>query len=306
MSRATPDDYYDHLPEAGHGPGDIWCGLPSFGVLKVERVAGIVITPACDLQNAKTETITYLPVIPVQAWFATPALQGEIRGELLSAINALAQQKQQLPAELGRRPTTAELDRLAAAVEAITPSDRTQVQLSKIRAGISALRCVSNQEGQELASNTLSDLFGAREFADKCRKLVRNSWKPDLHFLPARGRWAHSHPDFAGPAVALFRYPLTAPVELFDLANEASADNWPKVVDNPTLPPAAKLFSGQQPLRVARLQSRFFVDLLSRYTNLYSRVGAPDFPERVVATLAGEVVALTVPQPGAATPPESQ
>jgi hypothetical protein len=67
------EDFYDFHPDGRFVPGDIWSDLPSFGVLQSHRVRGVVITPSCDLANAKTETVSYLPIVPILSYFAIPA-----------------------------------------------------------------------------------------------------------------------------------------------------------------------------------------------------------------------------------------
>src|SRR5687767_4466012 len=83
----SASDYYEFFPPSEHRVGDVWVDLPTFGMLGIERVAGIVITPACDLQNCKTETITYLPIVPIRQAFT---LRG-FRPMVLRAIGGQAQ-----------------------------------------------------------------------------------------------------------------------------------------------------------------------------------------------------------------------
>jgi len=75
-------DYYDVFPACGNNTGDIWSALPTFGLLGDTPLSGIVITPACDLSNRKVETISYLPLIPVCAYFTTPAFMPDIFREI--------------------------------------------------------------------------------------------------------------------------------------------------------------------------------------------------------------------------------
>src|SRR5947208_622781 len=72
-------DYYDLYPSLDHVPGDIWVDLPTCGVLPFQHLAGVVISPACDMANRKVETITYLPIVTVRTWFSTVAALPDIR-----------------------------------------------------------------------------------------------------------------------------------------------------------------------------------------------------------------------------------
>lgn len=75
--------YYDYVPGPEHRCGDVWQGLPSLGLLGGHKtVKGLMVTPDCDVSNFKTETLTYLPILPIEAYFSTlgylPVLRREI------------------------------------------------------------------------------------------------------------------------------------------------------------------------------------------------------------------------------------
>src|SRR5437868_5830059 len=80
--KVSARQYYDSLPSSEHLPNDIWTCLPTHNLLRCQRTTGIVITPACDLANAKVDTITYLPVISVRHWLTTTAFLPEIHRHL--------------------------------------------------------------------------------------------------------------------------------------------------------------------------------------------------------------------------------
>jgi hypothetical protein len=289
-STATPDDYYDHTPEPGHSTGDIWCGLPSYGALKQEHVAGIVITPACDLQNSKSETITYLPILSFDAWFATFSMFTEIRGATQSMWKSLQEQLRLEAFTLSRVPTASELADLKSRVEADDQDVKAKLK-PRILAGVAAMSAILEQSRLTADLKQLATLFGEREFVQRCEKLITNSLRADTHFLPARGRWAVADDSFATHSLVMFRYPLTAPLDILDLASDPSSD-WSAAIAEYASMPATRFFEKRKPVRVARLRPRFFADLLSKYTALYARVGSPDFAPILVNNLASEVCGI--------------
>ena len=66
-------DIYNLSPNPVHRPGDIWDCLPTFGTLPTPFTRAIIITPACDLAQGKTNTITYLPIISLRSYFLLPS-----------------------------------------------------------------------------------------------------------------------------------------------------------------------------------------------------------------------------------------
>ncbi|MDC0679709.1 hypothetical protein [Sorangium atrum] len=288
MSFATPDDYYDHTPEPGHSTGDIWCGLPSYGVLKQEHIAGIVITPACDLQNSKSKTITYLPLLAFDAWLATSSMLTEVRGTTQSCWNSFQEQLgSKSSISLPRVPALSDLSALQAHVEPLADGGKGQLK-AKILAGIKALIAIIDPVALTNDLRSITTLFGERDFNQKCQKLVTNSLRSDTHFLPARGGWATLDDSFASHALVMFRYPLTVPLDILELASSPKS-NWSSALAEYAALPATRFFAKRQPLRVARLRPRFFADLLSRYTALYARVGSPDFSPAVASVLASQI-----------------
>src|SRR5271157_3624696 len=75
-------DYYSFRPAKSHVPGDIWSGLAMHGLLGLQHAHGLIVTPACDLDNCKVETLTYLPIIPVQRLLRSVALAKALKREI--------------------------------------------------------------------------------------------------------------------------------------------------------------------------------------------------------------------------------
>ena len=117
--KLRPRSFYDFLPAQGHSCGDIWRGLPSGGLLGPQSIMGIVVTPACDLTQRKAETITYLPIIPVRAYFSTLGMLPEINNRIQGLLQA-GQIAISIPWQVDRfvPPTTEQLTELETRIAA--------------------------------------------------------------------------------------------------------------------------------------------------------------------------------------------
>lgn len=142
LIRTSARQYYDTNPSQRHSTGDIWSGLPTHGLLQQPLLSGIVITPACDLAQAKVETITYLPILPVVDWFSsrsfqhecTNAMRGESRLVRLDAPFLATDSPPVVPTEL-----TAYEDALAAAT---LDDRRAEEALVRCQAATRLLRAI--------------------------------------------------------------------------------------------------------------------------------------------------------------------
>src|SRR5208282_1352342 len=94
------------------------------------------------------------------------------------------------------------------------------------------------------------------------------------------------------PSVALFRYPLSIPIDILDLAGTVSEAGWPiEAARLRLLYPCVGTVEAPRPLKALRIRPRFLSDLLTRFTGLYGRIGSPDFGDgtidRYVAQIGG-------------------
>ncbi|WP_242359859.1 hypothetical protein [Anaeromyxobacter sp. SG17] len=288
--KVTARQYFDHLPDPEHRPGDIWCGLPTHGLLKWPSVSGIIVTPACDLQNRKVETLTYLPVIPVHAWFATTGFLAEVRAEMNTCLDKLEAGRNLGLPRFPRALRKQDADALRAALENAKASgvQLAEQALARVAAGLRHVAVVfSNARTASLAD--LGLLFSDKKWRDLRERIVTNALRTDLHFLPCD----EADLDWSGVpthSVVLFRYPMSAPIDVFDTAMDPQMRDW-SVALEPIRPlcPGIDAFAKEKPTKRVRLQSRFLADLLTRYIALYSRLGSPDFSEETVSAFAGEL-----------------
>ena len=284
-------DYYDFFPASSHNPGDIWIGMPTFGIIPKSHVPGLVVTPACDLSNRKVETITYVPILPVAEYMvsrsAMPDIKRAIRGQLEAAgLGDLIS----FP-EAFESPSVSEL---GAAVTLLTEQQHNTASSQKVRSSleraVAGLRLLSAICGAGGATGRIADLrllLGVRAFDENVKRLITNA-RPDVHFLPAdaqRAEWT------AVPfhSLAMFRFPLTLPLELMDIAQRVTEADWTQ---------AARRFEGvlpcvsslqARPMKRLHVLPRFGSDLVNRYTSMFGRLGSPDFTPETVGRFAEEI-----------------
>lgn len=281
MRKIGPKAYYDYLPKLANACGDIWRNLPSFGVLGSHPITGVVVSAACDLTQRKTETATFLPVIPATAYFATigalPSVRQRIQG-LLSAGRCVIKASWQ-----GEGFTPPYTDDLEAAVDQVTEylsaKKRGEKEIAALEAALAGFRVMTLAAQGELAEPAAEDLallFG-REWPKMKSEIIKNSYSTDLHFLPADGQVTEIS-GIPKHSVALIRYPLTIPINILDLAACVDDRIWQNAVAHEIRrTPSIQLAEKSRPIKMLSLKSEFTSDLLSRYLAIYSRYGSPDF-----------------------------
>ena len=296
MARTSKVDakaYYDFLPQLHHECGDIWSGLPSFGLLGDGAVPGIVITPACDLSWQKSDTLTYLPIIPLTAFFSLDAaLPTAIEKLKQGAEAAGCPAKPDWSAETFLSPSSEELDSFETEITAFRAarqhSAKTLAALDRVSAAIDVLRVIRQPECKPIAAGTLAQMFGS-EWPKTKEKLLRNSYSPALHFLPRD----EQNILFSGVnthSVALFRCPITVPVKVMNHAIETPESLWSERIMSLGLSGTIKTaFRPSRPVKMLSLRQAFLSDLLTRFSALYNRVGSPDFSDETVNRYSSEV-----------------
>jgi hypothetical protein len=152
--------YYDLLPPATHSCGDIWRGLPSFGLLGSAPINGLVVTPACDLSQRKAETITYLPIIPVRAYFSTLGVLPDTHRRIQNNLKT-GQLSLELPwnADSFLPPKLYHLAITAKAIEDhLQAKTRGTTEISALSRALTGLRIVEAIAKPELSQISADDL----------------------------------------------------------------------------------------------------------------------------------------------------
>lgn len=290
-------DYYDLTPALGNSAGDIWSGLPTFGMLGTSPVSGIVITPACDLSNRKVETITYLPIIPVRAYFATPAFIPEVLEKLEGQMReAKMAERMSLIDRPGRFfppsfDVMQELDKeLQEAITSSRSNEKIRCAVERARAGIRLLMNISNPEVIEVSIQDLKLLFGDKALGLILERIVGNSYRLDIHFLPADEQEEVAWSGVPQHSVVLFRHVFSAPTEIFERAQDLQLSNWQSEIQRLSkVIPGASVFFKEPPMKRVSLRSRFLADLLTRYVAMHVRLGKPDFTPQKVSDYVNQI-----------------
>jgi hypothetical protein len=190
-------------------------------------------------------------------------------------------------------PSTKELQKEINAIEEkIKTSGKSlkDAEISHLRRAISGLKIATYCIDETYKCSTideLSNLFGSKWNNIK-KDIITNSYRSDVHFLPADGQEIESI-GICEHSVALLRYPITMPSEIFAVAQDLLQQMWvEKMRSYETIFPAARHFLSEHPVKILSLKSAFLSDLLSRFISLYGRIGSPDFPTPSVEKMAKE------------------
>jgi hypothetical protein len=295
LNMATPlsaADYYDFFPTTDHVPGDIWTGFPTFGILPKPTLPALVITPACDLSNRKAETITYLPILPARSYLVSRSALPEIKrategqltaGGLEGILSMPTGFEIPIPADINAALILLE-ERIAQA----DCGQKEKVSLVRAKSGLKLLQEICQAVVSEPQLERLCSLIGEKNLNEAVRRLITNS-RPDAHFLihdEQRPEWT----AISTHSVALFRYPLTLPIEVLELAQRVTEAQWPEAAAQATLVLPCLNAISARPMKRLRVQAAFLKDLLTRFTSMFGRLGSPDFTTDSVARIASEII----------------
>lgn len=274
--------YYQRNPSPENCTGDIWTNIPFHNLCKREAGTGVIISPACDLANCKTEVVTVLPIIGLADYFSCAASFMEYRSLLNSLLKTIGLDRFSDYVGIESIPLPEDITALLEQVERRQISDT----LAKNRA-VAALTCLRRCLAKEDCLNSWSELktaFG-KKFGEDIAATVTNSRRADLHFFPRDGEdeeWS----AIKAHSVALLRYPMTIPLRLLTTSQSPTA--WSVECDRFNFPETVR---SKPPVKVLRLQTAFTSDLISRFASLFARIGSPDFSEADVTKIQRDLLA---------------
>lgn len=281
--KLEPKHFFTSLPTINHRTGDIWRSLPSFGLIGADIVDGIVITPACDLANRKSETATYLPIVPIATYLGSAAYRYECWLEIYTALSKLRATDQVTPPNRYENPLVDEIEAVCTSLEEEKKESAAGKQV------IAYLTYLTDCAfGRAPTIGTIEQVLTTKRLQETLNRLITNALKPDVHFIPADG----SPQDYSAVrthSLALFRYALSIPIEILDAAQRVSPEGWPEVRESMTaIHPIARHFT-DWPVKLGALKDDFLSDLLSRYVSMYIRLGSRDFTAATVAEISNNV-----------------
>lgn len=286
--KVTTRRYYKAI-EGQNMTGDIWMNLPTLGILKSPKCSGLIITPACDLANAKVETITYLPIIPIKSWLVSRSFYYEIRKALLNNSSREVINGVDDILLKNRPPTFDEVEFLIKEISKVTITKKNSELVNKIKIGLGLLKDIIDSKIEECNITLLKRFLGDKNYDSLMAKLIRNSHSNDIHFLP-HDKETIEWSSVPAHSVVLFRYPITVPIEIFDLANDINCVDWESAMQlMETAYPIAAQFKDIRPLRTLCISSDFLSDLLTRFVGLYVRIGSPDFTNETINELIKDI-----------------
>jgi hypothetical protein len=186
--RISSKYYYDFLPASDHQCGDIWSGIDTFGLLGSDPVSAIVVTPACDLEQKKTETVTVLPILPIRQYFSTTAALPEVRRSIEAAFRGAN-------LDFGfywtgyafRPPATTSVAATIQAIEShLQTAQRAKKEIAALERARAGLRIVTEIGKSTVSPIAATDLALAfPDWDNRKQRLIRNAYSSDLHFLPS-------------------------------------------------------------------------------------------------------------------------
>jgi hypothetical protein len=281
----TANAFYETLPIADHRTGDIWYGLPTFGNLGRQNAYGIVITPACDLANRKCETITYLPIISADDYLGSPAFRFECWQEITALLSRLPNFQDV------RQPSRYELideADLRGLIDVKRDNNGKNLQEPELARLSAYLEYVQAAKMQRATASHLRRFIKIEKMTNYLEKLVTNALKNDIHFLPNDGK-PISYSAVPSHSVVLFRYPLTVPITILDAAQNLSEGEWNQYLAKGKTTDAVLGSFSNWPIKLTTLRNEFLSDLLSRYINMYIRLGSSDFSDQSVEDMSRQI-----------------
>lgn len=278
LRKVDSRDYYDFLPPNTHRTGDIWKGLPTFGMLDRTTSPGIVITPACDLANKKCETITYVPIVSVIDHLNSPAFYYELWTEIAQMLVKVKLDHLVITPDRFDLPLLDDIDKIISVL-----SDRSQSDEKGILARLQAYRLyiLSHIKNSFLPIEDMAGIYQRNRLGMILRKIITNSHRAEIHFLPSDEK-VESGSVITGHSVALFRFALSLPISVLNIAESSNSVDWTRTVDHSKKSHPVLNFIPQCPIRMVTLKGEFLSDLLSRYIAMYVRLGSRDFTDDTV------------------------
>ncbi|MEB2623728.1 hypothetical protein [Pseudomonas sp. YuFO8] len=281
-------DFYKNMPSLDHETGDIWRNLPGFGLPNNVMTTGIVISPACDLSQKKTETATVIPIIPIREYLYTKSFYGEIWNELSNRLKPYGADDHP-PSNRFSHPPTHLIEKALQQIEDDKKQTDLHTRLTAYKEYIQYTQTPLDARGDKKPN--IETILTGKKYREILKKIFCNSFKTDVHFFPACGVQS----DFAAVphhSVALFRYVYSIPLEILDAAQCSREEWWKEDCQRMNgITPLIEHFDAY-PLKVSTLKDDFLTDLISRYLGMFMRLGSRDFTNASLDSFVTEMKEL--------------
>ena len=288
---SVPNHYYDFGPPNGHRTGDIWAGLPSFGLVATPQCRGLLITPRCDLSHDKTDVLTFLPILSCDLYLRRLQHLPTIWAAMCSSLQPLSITPPPVDLAQANLSVAPHLPAIRTSLADVSDKGSQKEIIARDRA-LAALNYVESMNTGKPTTVTLEQVLPPREWTQTSARIVTNAYRPDVHFLPADGqneRWS-AVPQHS---LCLFRSPISLPARCLTEAQLALDVDWETTCDGLTSEvPAATYLRAARPIKLATLRLEFLSDILTRFVGLYGRLGSADFTDDTVSRYCA---ALSVP-----------
>lgn len=272
-TRIEACDFYRNMPSLDHETGDIWHNLPGFGLSRSTTTTGIVISPACDLSQRKTETATIIPIISIDDYLYSKSFYNEVWSEFFNRLKPYGADNS-LPPDRFSHPPLQLLEIAIQELEGKAKQADFSKRLIAYKNYIKHTQISSTKGGEHKPE--MADVLSEKKYDEILYKIFSNSLKTDIHFFPAH-KVSNSFEPIPHHSVALFRYVYSIPLEILDAAQSSREEWWDgdcqKMSETTPLIDQFKKY----PLKVSRLKDDFLTDLISRYLGMFLRLGSRDF-----------------------------
>lgn len=264
-------EYYNYFPDRPLTSGDILTFTPG-SIIPVKAKMYLVVSPACDIQNQKTDTISLLPIITIRAYFSRPAMfQHEIRKRVQK--NLLPQYKQDLPLSVH------------GAITYLTQKmDHHQgVQRDVLVACLEWLKLVDFHVPVEIKDSLLKTCLSREGLTEIVSKLITDSYKSDVYFIPKSRLDSADQIKVKEGAIVLLRNLVSIPIEHLVHAYDSSI-SWSDLAKQNWY--RQKSYFKSRPIKIGQLNPEYYNDLYAKYLAYQIRVGSSDFVPEYVSSIA--------------------
>ncbi|MGY3922356.1 hypothetical protein LA366_04205 [Aeromonas jandaei] len=274
--KITQSDYYLTLPSFSIETGDIWTNIPTLGLLDIEISNAIIINPSCDLAQEKTRIITLLPIIKIKDYIYSPEFYHEMQkdfSKLFSEYN--------LKYDRYNLPQYTDILKIIEDLSADKANKKINNKLKEFAKYITYQRTPQK--------NNKPDVSKIINIKAVIEKIIKNSYSSDIHYLPPDNEHP-AHSTIEEHSVALFKYSVSYPYEIFYTAMSSLEELWDDDIKRLSATNKTAQFFKKYPVNTLTLKDDFLSDFMSRYLNMHLRFGSRDFSSDDINSYTQEII----------------